>query len=393
MRSLRIAHVSATFPPYRGGTGNVCAQNAYQLAERGHCVTVFSAAMAGQPAYEQRDGITIRRLRPLVRLGNAPLLPGLVTALRGFDLIHLHYPFIGGEGAALAALLAHTPLLITYHQDVLLHGALGLVEQALRHSVGRAALRSAQRVLFTSADYGQHSHSSELLRGCAERVGELPNGVDTQRFSPQTSPSGLRARYGIDLSEQVILLVAGLDRAHYFKGVHVLLAALARLGPTLRGLIVGDGDLRAAYMREAQRLGLGQRVIFTGRVDDAALPGYYQAADLTVLPSTTMGEAFGLVLLESLACATPVIASDLPGVRTVVASGRDGLLVPPGDAAALGSAIGDLLADDGRRQLMGRHGRERVVHQYDWAVIGARLEAIYYDLLGEELASHKIAAL
>jgi glycosyltransferase involved in cell wall biosynthesis len=96
-----------------------------------------------------------------------------------------------------------------------------------------------------------------------------------------------------------------------------------------------------------------------------------------------MGEAFGLVLIESLACGTPVIASDLPGVRTVVADGRDGLLVPPTDADALAAALGLMLAlPPEARQAMGAAGRAKVVERYDWRVIGARLEAIYQETLG-----------
>lgn len=381
--SLRVAHVSATFPPYRGGTGAVCLHNARELARRGHHLTVLTAAIPGAPAHEERDGFTVRRLRPLLRVGNAPVLPGLPGALRGFDLVHLHYPFFGGESAALAARLGGVPLVITYHQDVVLGGAMGAVALALRHSAGRVALRSAARVLFTSADYGRASHARPLLRGREARVAALPNGVDSAHFHPAADGAAARARHGIAPAEPVALLVAGLDRAHAFKGVEVLLAALAALPADVRGVIVGDGDLRPAYEATAARLGLGGRVIFAGRVPDAELPGYYRAADVAVLPSTTMGEAFGLVLVEALACATPVIASDLPGVRTVVDHGADGLLVPPSDAPALAAALGELLSHQDRRRAMGARGRAKVAARYAWPAIGERLERIYRELLAE----------
>ena len=76
----RIAHVTATFPPYRGGTGNVCYYNARELVRRGHDVTVFTAAVDGAPERETQDGIHIRRLQPLVRVGNGPVLPQLRPA-------------------------------------------------------------------------------------------------------------------------------------------------------------------------------------------------------------------------------------------------------------------------------------------------------------------------
>jgi glycosyltransferase involved in cell wall biosynthesis len=384
---LRVAHVTATFPPYRGGTGNVCFQNARELARRGHEVHVFTAAAPGAPAAEIRDGVAVHRLRPLVRAGNAPVLPGLLRDLSGFDLVHLHYPFFGGEISALAARLRDTPLVITYHQDVLLGGPMGWVERGLRLTAGRATLRSAARVLFTSRDYAQASYARPLLRGRTERVGELPNGVDIAQFTPGHAPAELRARLGLGAGDQVALLVAGLDRAHYFKGVGGFLGALAGLPATVRGVVVGDGDLRATYEAQAASLGLRGRVIFAGRVADAELPDFYRLAAVTVLPSTTMGEAFGLVLVESLACGTPVIASDLPGVRTVVDHGRDGLLVPPGDARALGGAIAQVLSDRAARTAMGRAGRAKIERHYSWRQLGDQLEQIYLDVLREWVAA------
>ena len=324
---MHIAHVTATFPPYRGGTGNVCYHNARELARRGHAVTVLTAAVPGAPAVEELDGFVVRRLAAPLRAGNAPLLPELVPALRGFDIIHLHYPFFGGEITAAAAFALHTPLVVTYHQDVLLHGAKALVAAAITATLGRAVLRYAARVLYTSLDYSRHSSSRRLLHGREHSVGELPNGVDITRFRPGAPSPQLRRRFGISAEERVALLVARLDEAHHFKGVDVFLEALAQCPPTVRALIVGDGALLPAYRSRADQCGLGERVAFAGHVPDAELPDYYRTADVCVLPSVTMGEAFGLVLVESLASGTPVIASRLPGVRTVVDHGVDGLLV------------------------------------------------------------------
>lgn len=379
---MRIAHITATFPPYRGGTGNVCAHNARELARRGHEVTVLTAAVAGAPAEETWEGVRVRRLRPLARVGNAPLLPGLAAAARGFDIVHLHYPFFGGELAALAA-RSRTPLVITYHQDVLLGGPMGFAARALTATAGRLTLRAAERVLYTSLDYSLSSHSRGLLRGREGHIGELPNGVDISFFRPGLDATLLRGRLAIGPEQRIALLVAGLDRAHYFKGVSVFLQALRALGPAVCGVVVGDGDLRAAYETEAAALGIADLVRFVGRVDDHELPLYYNLADLAVLPSTTMGEAFGLVLVEAMACGKPVVASALPGVRTVVEQGQDGLLVPPGQAAPLAEAIGRLARDNDLRRAMGRRGRARVEARNSWERVVDRLEGHYRAALAE----------
>jgi glycosyltransferase involved in cell wall biosynthesis len=384
--SLRIAHVTATFPPYRGGTGNVCYHNARELARRGHEVHVFTAAMPGLAARSSSNGVHVHRLRPIVQVGNAPVLPGLMQALRGFDMLHLHYPFFGGEITALAAALNRIPLVITYHQDVFLDGVIGAVATTMRHTVGRLALRSATRLLFTSSDYGRASYVRPMLHGRTHLIDELPNGVDAARFQPSADDTGLRARHHLAQHDQVAMIVAGLDKAHYFKGVHVFLAALSQLPPQVKGLIVGDGDLRQSYERSAAALGLDGRVIFAGRVSEELLPRYYQMADVTVLPSVTMGEAFGLVLVESLACGTPVVASNIPGVRTVVDHGGDGLLAAPESVPDLAKQLSQLLALPAeRRRAMGMAGRRKVEQRYSWSRIGQRLEQIYLDARGAAL--------
>ena len=138
-----------------------------------------------------------------------------------------------------------------------------------------------------------------LLAGREEAIGVLANGVDVTAFAPGPAPRRLRQRYGLGDGDQVALLVGALDKAHYFKGVDVFLQALSRLPAHVHGLIVGDGDLRPAYQAQAVTLGIADRVAFAGRVPGGDLADHYRFADVTVLPSTTMGEAFGLVLVES----------------------------------------------------------------------------------------------
>ncbi|GAC1383651.1 MAG: glycosyltransferase family 4 protein [Herpetosiphon sp.] len=377
---LHIAHVSATFPPYYGGTGNVCYHNVRELARRGHDVHVFTARHLNAPLRERRENVTINRLQPLMRVGNAPVLVGLLGALRHFDIIHLHYPFFGGELAGLAAHLTRTPLVVTYHQDVLLRGWMGVAAVTLRQTLGRLTLRNAAGLLFTSLDYAAASHVRPMLRGREQHIGELPNGVDIAAFTPDASPPGFREQHGIAPDDHIVLLVAGLDQAHYFKGVNIFLQALAQLPTNVKGVIVGDGNLRNAYEATADTLGIGSRVVFAKRVSSADLVHYYQMADVTALPSETMGEAFGLVLIESMACGTPVVASNLPGVRTVVQHDVDGLLIKPSDPAALAAAVRQLLHNDTVRKAMGQNGRHKVEACFTWEQLAVRLETLYYQV-------------
>lgn len=359
---MKIGIVSATYPPYLGGTGNVCAAHANELVELGHEVHVFTAGSSptvhGNP--------TVYSLRSLLKVGNASVLPQLLWRLRGYDVVHWHYPFFGGEFTALGAKLSGTPLVVTYHQDVILDGLLGRVADFLEKTVSKWALLSADKILFTSADYAAHSKFRTYIP--AEKIGVLSNGVDINRFSPSAQKQN---------APFTALLVAGLDAAHYFKGVSNFLQAIAQSADT-HAIIVGDGALRAKYESEANALGIRNRVQFAGRVSDEALPSYYQSAEVTVLPSTTMGEAFGLVLVESLACCTPIIASDLPGVRTVVSEGEDGYLVEPNNVGELAQTLEKMrqLPFEVRKQ-MGVTGCKKVAETYHWTTIGEKLEQLY----------------
>ncbi|MBC7261710.1 MAG: glycosyltransferase family 4 protein [Chloroflexi bacterium] len=381
---MRIAHVTATFPPHYAGTGMVCYHNALGLARLGHEVTVFTADYPPcRPVYPKE--MEVQRLKPWFRVGNAPLLPGLLQ-IAGFDLIHLHYPFyFGAELVFYKSLRSGSPYVLTYHQDVLFPGPLRFPEKLHYHLVGKRILERASKVLATSWDYARSSRLRELLQRKPAAVDELPNGVDTERFHPAVDARALRAHYGLAADERVVLFVGALDRAHFFKGVAVLLQALAHVRDRhVRLLIVGDGNLRPAYERHASLLGLDKRVIFCGRVSDAELPAHYALCDLLVLPSTTMGEAFGLVLLEAMACGKPVIASNLPGVRSVVHDGKDGLLAQPGDVHDLADKMRMMLDDPRRRHEMGELGRAKVEEKYAWHKIIPRLAQVYEEVLQEQ---------
>lgn len=210
---MRIAHVTATFPPHYSGTGVVCYHNALGLARLGHQVTVFTADYPpGDHGYPGE--ITVRRLPVLFRIGNGPVLPGLL-GLGGFDIVHLHHPFyFGSETVFLKSLTDGLRYVVTYHQDVLLADLLRFLDELHHRLVGKRILARAGKVLATSWDYAKASRLGELMRMRPEAVAELPKGVDAQRFHPDVDGGGLRARYGLKRTDRVILFVGALDRAH-----------------------------------------------------------------------------------------------------------------------------------------------------------------------------------
>lgn len=385
-RRLRIAHVTATFPPYLGGTGNVCYHNALELARRGHEVHVFTAArpLAG---HQDPPEFTVHRLRPLVSLGNAPLLPGLLRLDR-FDIIHLHYPFIFGAELIWASAKAQgIPYVITHHNDLIGDGLRRYLFDSYSALVTRLVFGGAHKFAVVSRDHAAACRLTPLLRRRWDDVAEVPNGVDTDRFRPGLDGTAVRQQYGIPEGAKVILFVGALDRAHHFKGVPYLLRALERLRRTDAVLLLaGDGDLRPALAQLAGDLGVADRVCFAGGVPHDRLPLYYAAAEVTVLPSFPP-ESFGLVLIEAMACGRPVVAHNIPGVRSVVSDGTDGLLAQPGDVDDLAATIETILGNPALGAQMGAAGRHKVEARYDWRHIGAALERVYLEALGAERRS------
>lgn len=379
---MKIAQITATFPPYYGGTGTVCYHNSLELAKLGHEVTVLTANYP-KVEYEYPEILNVERLDPLFRIGNGPFLPGLLK-IKNFDIVHLHYPFFfGSEMTYLNSKLRRSDYVLTYHQDVLGTGLLGYFFKFHNALLLKKIVNNAKKIFPTSLDYAKHSFIKEIVEDRPEDVIAMPNGVDIEKFNPEIDGTEVRSKYSLQ-DRRVILFVGALDRPHYFKGVEYLLRSFSRLEEKdTHLLIVGEGDLKNYYTDVAKKLDVSDNVTFAGRASDEDLPKYYAASDVVVLPSVTMGEAFGIVLIEAMATGKPVIASNLPGIRTVVDDGHNGLLVGPRNIDDLTSKIRYLLDRGDLRKQFGKHGRKKVVDKYTWQKIGLKLEDIYLDVLGK----------
>ena len=335
---MKIAIISPVFPPYRGGIGTAAYTEAEELSRRGHEVTVFTPKRAKKSA--AAAGFNLRRLRPFFRYGNAAFLPQLWWKLKNFDVVHLHYPFLGGaEIVWLKSKILNlkSKLIITYHHDLVGSGWLGKVFRWHTKKLMPKILGRADKIIVSSLDYAKNSNIKNILEKNPEKFFEVPFGVDAEKFSPAEPRKDLVEKFGLSLG-RTILFVGGLDRAHYFKGLEILIRAKAEVA-NARILIVGDGDLRPHYEKMVEELNLKDKIIFAGSVAPEDLPDYYNLANVVVLPSLDGSEAFGIVLIEAGACGKPVIVSNLPGVRSVIDYGVNGFTVKPGDAKELAEKI------------------------------------------------------
>ena len=381
---MKILQISPVAPPQRSGMSNAAGQIAAATAFAGADVTLSSAIGGGQIV-----GVTIPHIKSY-RVPGAGFLaftPKLVGLMRQADIVHLHYPCFGNAALVNWARKwkVKKPLVVSYHMDVAGRGLRWPIFAWHQKFCAPAFLRQAEKIVVASADYAKHSLLAKYPE-LAAKVVEIPFGIDTQRFTPHR-PAGIigapliLARHGIRDDEPVVLFVGGLDEQHYFKGLHVLMEAIKSV-PTAILMVVGSGSLLNAYVRRANELGIGERVVFAGKISDAELPDYYRAAQVLALPSIDRSEAYGLVLTEAAATGLPAIASSLPGVRTVVLDGETGLLVRPGDVTALTQAIKKILSNGELRAKFGQAARV-LAESLSWQLCGERYVKLYREILGD----------
>jgi len=378
---MKIAQVVSTFPPYRGGMGNVAYYLAEQLSISGNNVTIFTPKY-GFNDEDLQSFFKIHKLLPQFRFGNSAVVLHLAYRLifKKFDLVHLHYPFIGASLPVILAKLLKgkkIKLVLHYHMDLVGRDWRRFVYNSYNFIFLKSLIRLADVVLTTSEDYLKHSIIYQYYPKYQAKFKTLPNGVDVEKFKPLGKSFSLIEKYNLN-GKKIILFVGALDSAHYFKGVNYLIKAIEMLKrEDFKLIIVGDGDLKPVYQDMVESFNLNDQVIFTGYIPDESLVKYYNLADIFVLPSIDQSEAFGMVLLEAMSCAKPVIASDLPGVREVINKNISGCLFKPKQADQLALRLNELFNSPEECRRYGEAGRARVEANYSWVKIVKELEEMY----------------
>ena len=393
---MKVAQLATRFPPGPGGVEQHVAEIAPRLHSKGHTVDVYTSEL-------YREFPAMERLAPSVPReehlpwGNVHRLP--VWSLPG----ELHYTFFRNLGDRLAqdrpeivhahtygtnqVAAAHrhrrrfgTPFVLTAHFHPIWSIEGGWWRHRIRgfydRYVAGGVVRDASRIIV------QTREEERLLRSLRLDLPPVEIVPPGYRPLPAPTPGGPSFAERFRIPGPFVLFVGRLASN---KGLHDLAEAfgvLARSDPTAQLVVVGeDGGQRASLLAHVQRLGLAGRVHVVGHVeDDRVLASAYREARVTVLPSEY--EAFGLVLLESLAAGTPVVASRVGGIPEVVEDGKAGLLVPPKSPVELAAAIGRIWSDRELARRLGEYGRETVVPRFRWDALVDRLDAIYREVLG-----------
>jgi glycosyltransferase involved in cell wall biosynthesis len=388
-RALRIAFVSYEYPPCtEGGAGAYAGELTRELVALGHSVTVF-APNRGQ---SYRDGSLV----PVGTLGAraAGFWTALPAALRqaahrtgSFDIIH---------GNAIADLTLPCRVfpaarVVTLHhlnRCIPLPGLSGLRHRLhdLRGETGFGplfegiVLRRANRVICVS-----ETVKDDVIRLCGlhpSRIAVVPNGLPVLAIPDPALVASLRRAY--QPQGGALLLVVG--RMEHRKGTSTLLEAFARLlddRPT-HLVLAGNGSIEQ-YRALARRLGIEDRVHFTGHVTDEVRNALYAACDVFV--SAALHEGFGLTVFEAMAMGKPVVVTDTGAAKAGWVSKEHGAVVPPGEVISLRDAMAELLASPLKRQAIGRSNSAYAGGWATWHVVAVETQRIYREAIADRLCA------
>jgi len=314
-----------------------------------------------------RDGIRVRAL--------ARRIEEIARARGDLSLLHAHSPVLCGMAALRAGRALGLPVVYEVR---------GLWEEAmprhwsLRYRMARAMETRVCRRADAVVAISECLKREFVSRGIPEaKVHVIPNGVDAEQFRPVAADREWRAERG--LGDGPMLLYLGALRE--YEGVDLVMDAMPRVRerfPGARLVIVGDGEARPMLAERAR--GMGEAVALLPPVAHAEVRGWYAAADLIIYPrrSTRATELVTpLKPLEAMAMGKAIIASDVGGLREVLADGQTGRLFPAGAVTALAEAIIELLADESLRARLGEGASEVAREQRDWRVIVPRYREVY----------------
>ena len=385
---MNVLFLTHSFPRSEGdAAGSFILRLAVALKGENVNVRVVAPAGPGLPASDEIEGISIERFRYAPRRYEKLAYTGNMAqdvasswtarlALVGFlgsdfihsvrvrrsfepELVHAHWWFPNGVVGTWVSGLAHIPLVTTLHgTDVRLVRNVGFAKPMFAHVLKHSAA-------VTTVSRWLKDETEVLVPGVHPTVAPMP--VATNLFSPGPSRNG-----------QNLLFVGRLNDQ---KGADHLVRALAAMKTPAASLdVVGDGPNREALQQLAQQLGVSSRIRWRGQLSQSELPSFYQRAAAVVIPS--IDEGLGLVAVEALLCETPVVAFDSGGLRDVIQHEKTGLLVKPGDSAALANALDDLLAREGRGGGLGRAGRLYALSAFAPESAARRYAEIYRQVLG-----------
>ena len=365
-----------SYKPYTSGVVRSLETFKYHLEERGHTVYIFAP---GYGTKDQDDRVFRYHAlpAPTARGYYLPIPFSWHTKRRvrslGLDVIHVHAPFLLGRLGLITGRRLGIPVVFTYHTryDLYTHYA-PVLGPSLKALVGGMTTRFSNRCQGVIAP--TPSIRDILLKnGVTTPISVVPTGVDTEEFLTFDATWAKKA-FALEDDDAVLVTVGRLGQE---KNLGFLLEVMTRLPQHVRLMIVGDGPLRSSLKADAERLGLKERVIFTGQLGRDKLASALWASDLFVFSSTT--DTQGVVLLEARLANLPIIALDAPGARDLITHGEDGFLIEDVSPDTFAQHIKAILTDPVLKEKLVTRARQEI-QKYSAQACAERLLRVYQSI-------------
>ncbi len=367
---MKILHIYKNYYPVLGGIENhiklVCEELAKLPDYRAQVVVTNGNFNSTR---EVLNGVEIIKCGRLFEWASTPVSLSMFKNLKNLspDVVHFHFPYPPGEVLGwLSYRNSSTKFVLTYHSDVVRQAGI----MKLYRPLFEQFIKRTDYVIATSPNYIQ---ASEILNKIPDRKMRIvPFGIELDRLKnpcPKEIESH-RSKYGTRI-------VTFVGKLRYYKG----LAYLIRASRTVEAkfFIIGDGPLCQDLESLVKNLGLKDKVFFLGEIDNRSLINYLYASDVFVLPSIYRSEAFGISMLEAMACGLPVVSTELgTGTSFVNLHEKTGLVIKPADSQALAEALNLLLDNHSLRKKLGHNAQHRVREYFTHEVMLEKIKGIYH---------------
>jgi glycosyltransferase involved in cell wall biosynthesis len=365
---MKIVQVTPCFPPNLGGMEQRVRDLSENLAKKGHEIKVITSSRGAEKGkLKSKKGLEINYLKSW-ELAHTPITPGLFFKLMKLpkdSLMHVHavdafYPTI----ALMVSKIKNIPIVGHIRGDIQESGKWGFLLPLYKKIFLRGFLKNSDKIIALNEDYKNMFRRRYSLLD--EKFKVIPNAT---KFEVVKKPR-------LSLHSPVRLLFVG--RMSVDKNIPILIKAVSSLkDKDVHLYLVGDGEEKQKNLELVKKYGLDKKVTFVGRLDSKKLYNKYLDSDIVLLPSKV--ECFGSVLLEAMATGKPVIASNIPGIRSVIKDGYNGILIKP-TSKNIAKAVEKLIKKPGLRNKLVKNGLEEVKN-YSWLRIVEQTESVYSEVL------------
>jgi glycosyltransferase involved in cell wall biosynthesis len=382
---MKILQVVQFFSAIHGGSAMVPYYISRELSNRGHKVTVFTSDFKlSQDWVDSLSGVEVHAFKTHSSLGNFYVTLGMINfarkMIKDYDIIHMH------NSRTFQNILTYyyakkykIPYVIQTHGDlprIMAKQRLKLIYDLL---FGHKVLKNASKVIALNQVEAEQYKCNDVP---AEKIAIIPNGINLSEYANLPHKGAFKKKFGLDENEKIVLY---LGRIHQIKGIDILVRAFADIVEKLNDVklvVVGPGD---GYLDELETLikalKIENNVLISGPLYGREKLEAYVDADVFVLPSRY--ETFPMSLLESYACAKPVICSKVFGLKDLVISGVTGFLFEPSDIRQLSSFTLSLLIDDKKAEEIGLEGKKFVKENFTIEKVVDRFFALYEEVLSQ----------